>query len=499
MSYRKTLPTSEVSNSNARRSVGTLLCTLYVSIALFLFAPHSADFPAALVSCVVFALAPMALPHLRPLRGIPISPLNCALVLFFLQLVVIPLLLCYFGPFQWVLPTLPDDSEINQALFIQILAYMGFACGYQICSRGRSAASRSPRLSSSFELGNHTLLIFAGLGLAGLLFTFRSASSLATYFTQPQSRSLFAYQSAQGWTGLLGILFRPFLGIAGVAWWCRLVDRGTLCPGWRRRVSTFVLFVFILAIYGTYSYNRAAFAAPLVAVAAVYIVRLRKISTLMVLLAAIIGLTGLTALQAYRNASVDAAETLSSSARQQTNLNTELQGYASGPQFLAYLIAQRRGEASLWGRGMLADALSPVPVLGKQYRAVSDTAIYNQMIYGNSSVKDQVVPLQGELIMNFGIPSVPLGFALVGALIATLETRFRRARTALQIYVWQYTAVWCSFLIVGSIEVVSQILVYFFLPLYVLALMNAVRPDRSRGSAESFLDGGFGDTPVMGE
>ena len=32
----------------------------------------------------------------------------------------------------------------------------------------------------------------------------------------------------------------------------------------------------------------------------------------------------------------------------------------------------------------------------------------------------------------------------------------------------QFTAMWISFLIIGSLEVVSQILVYFFWPIYVL-------------------------------
>lgn len=486
MSYQKTLPTSVVSNSRPRRSIGPLLCTLYVSIALFICAPHSADFPAALVSCIVFALAPMTFTHLRPLRGVPISPLNCALVVFFLQLVVVPILICYFGPYQWDLPILPNDSEINQALLIQSLAYIGFACGYQICSRGRLSAHRSPRPHRSFEPGNHTLLAFAGLGLVGLLFTFGSVSGLSTYFTQPQNRALFAYQSAQGWTGLLGLLLRPFLGFAGVAWWCRLVDGGTLRTAWRRGASALLLVVFILAIYGTYSYNRGSFAAPLVAVAAVYVLRLRKVPTVALLLAAVVGLTGLTAFRAYRNAGAGPAEILSnpilsSQIRQQTNLNTELQGYVSGPQFLAYLIAQRRGQALLWGRGMLANALSPVPIVGKPFRVSSDTTIYNHMIYGRSGVVDQVVPPDGELIMNFGVPAVPVGLAFVGALMAALETRFRRARTALQSYVWMYAAVWFSASIVDSLLVLSQIFVYFFWPIYMLALMDALGTQRSRG------------------
>ena len=54
-------------------------------------------------------------------------------------------------------------------------------------------------------------------------------------------------------------------------------------------------------------------------------------------------------------------------------------------------------------------------------------------------------------------------------MIGTLQRRYERAETALEIYVVQFTAMWISFLIIGSVEVVSQILVFFFWPIYVLA------------------------------
>ena len=51
--------------------------------------------------------------------------------------------------------------------------------------------------------------------------------------------------------------------------------------------------------------------------------------------------------------------------------------------------------------------------------------------------------------------------------------------TSLERFVWQYTAVWLAFLIVGGLAVVTQIFVYFFWPVYVLAFWAIVRADRS--------------------
>jgi hypothetical protein len=57
-----------------------------------------------------------------------------------------------------------------------------------------------------------------------------------------------------------------------------------------------------------------------------------------------------------------------------------------------------------------------------------------------------------------------------------LQRRFLEAPTALQSFVWQYTATWLAFLVIGSIAVVSQVLIYFFLPIYALAAWSWIRP-----------------------
>jgi hypothetical protein len=56
-----------------------------------------------------------------------------------------------------------------------------------------------------------------------------------------------------------------------------------------------------------------------------------------------------------------------------------------------------------------------------------------------------------------------------------LQSNFERSDTALGLYVTQYTSMWVSFLIIGSFEVVSQIFVYFFWPIYILIGWEALR------------------------
>ena len=91
--------------------------------------------------------------------------------------------------------------------------------------------------------------------------------------------------------------------------------------------------------------------------------------------------------------------------------------------------------------------------------------IFNELIYGYSDTVDQIIPLPGELYMNFHLAGVVLGSVLLGGLLAWLQGKFVAAPTPVESYAWLMMALWTVF--PGSLSVMSQIYLYSFWPIYV--------------------------------
>jgi hypothetical protein len=107
----------------------------------------------------------------------------------------------------------------------------------------------------------------------------------------------------------------------------------------------------------------------------------------------------------------------------------------------------------------------PIPVLGKPFRDISGPVIFNELIYGDSDNVDQIIPLAGELYINFHLAGVVLGAMLLGCLLAWQQGRFVAAPTPVEGYAWLMMALWTVF--PGSLSVASQIYLYSFWPIYV--------------------------------
>jgi len=81
----------------------------------------------------------------------------------------------------------------------------------------------------------------------------------------------------------------------------------------------------------------------------------------------------------------------------------------------------------------------------------------------------------GELYWNFGPLGVAIGFVIVGMVLAAFQRRFDASGGILAAFIFQYFGMWIAFLIIGSLQVVAQILVYFTLPIVALMLAPKVR------------------------
>lgn len=462
-----------------------LLCAALGMAFLF---PWKQPLPAAAVSVFVFGLVQILFPHCRPVAEKPLCPWNWALLLFGLKLVILPAAEVMGGVEIGELPHLPSTRSINLALLLESLAYLCFAATYNELQARRGPVAISNRFR--WYIPGWLILVYFVVGMMGTWLFFGTFYVLIAYFRNPAEYMVLQISEALARAGPIAIstFLRPFLGFSLVLLVCRFLDRPHLLSkfGWGLTLAT---LIFLAAgSFSIFSYNRGAFVAPVLALCAAALTRLRK-QTWKVTGAAVVVLAlllGMTTIFRSTHGQTDLASTAAEWRRAagELDLASLVQMYGNGPQFLGFLLEETEGRDLQWGRGLVAGVLSPVPILGKSFRSSSGTALYNQL-FNRGDAEDQVISFAGELFLNFHVPGVVMGFAVLGALLSWLQNRFARADSALPVYVIQLTAMWLLFLVVGSVSVVSQIAIYFYGPIYLYLCLPKGAKQRSLVRAQN--------------
>jgi hypothetical protein len=283
------------------------------------------------------------------------------------------------------------------------------------------------------------------------------------------------------WNGAISIFTRPFLAFSILIVWCFWILKSKSSKF--HSVTTVLFTVAVLAILTliniSFSYNRAAVFAPIVALGAVYSNRVQKLSYGFLFATACSFLLVALAWKQYLFAALNLGDLLDSQwlalIFKKIDLIEQFEMYAGAPQFLGFLLEQiDYGSCLYFGQTLISSILYPVPILGRGFRPTSGTALYNYWIYGRPDIIDQVVPFQGELFMNFHVFGVIIGYGFVAYGVFKLQTAFEGTSSPIRQYCFFMMALWASFLIIGSIMVVSQIYIYFFWPLYGFLLIDRV-------------------------
>jgi hypothetical protein len=474
-----------------RASTGTLL-TAIAAVTLYAFSPQRARYPAAMPAIAAFGLVPFLLPATKVRIDKPVCPQNWVSLLFFFQLVVNPLLLAFSGPYINTLPILPTDQAINIALLVAVIAFCSYAVGLQLAS-GRARTAKSPLAAGQTQWTNYPWRvagIYLVLGLIGLFIAFRTPHNLISYFRNASVHVGALNQQGQaGASKVASVILRAFLGFAVIVPFCAWLDREPRPRGLKLISVTVVAALLVLVSNATFSYNRAAFVAPLIALAGALGARTLRLRLSLLLLTGLAALAVLTGFRAYRNSPYSLGQILTSSRARSSlvshvSVSKEIQIYSNAPQYLGYLLDRTGfGANPKYGRTLIASLMYPVPALGAPLRSYSGVEIFNHLIYGPSSTDmDQVIPFQGELFLDFSYAGVVAGYLAFGLLMGSVQRAFQRSRSTFEAFTWQYTGIWLGFLVVGSIAVVSQTALYFFWPMIILAGLHRWSRRHSRPS-----------------
>lgn len=437
---------------------------------------------APLLTAPVYAVT-TRLPALRIADTEIVSPRAWLLYVGGLQLVLVPLIITWTGVAQYTLPHLPDPGRMEQALLLQLAAFVAAAV---VVAAPRPPPRAAPATTRWWR--TPSLPVLAGLalvGLAGVAIKFRTPAALLDYLRGAYVRGSVSDQGPS-LIESLGSVLLPFLSFAAALTVLRILgQRGARRS--RRIPALAAALGFLLFATLLFDYNRASLVVPLVALVGAHLrtvprLPLRLLIGVGVAAVGLIVLVG--AIRSASNAAGLASQGLGGDGRVPLGV-AELQTYASGPQFLGWALQHPPPEqpASV----VLSSIVYAAPKVGTGFRDGSGPVLYNRSVYGDDRARDLIVPFQAELFWDLGVPGLVLGFLGVGLLIRRCDDGYRREPSVVGAYVWMFLGIWSCFLLLGSVAIVTQIALYTAAPIWLFCLgtaaLNGERAVTARAAA----------------
>ncbi|MUL46258.1 hypothetical protein FZI85_09065 [Mycobacterium sp. CBMA293] len=430
---------------------------------------YATRYPAVPIAFAAFLGIQLLVPRVRWNSDRVLGPGNVAALLFFLQLVVIPTLFVVSGPILGTLRFRPSDNYINHALLLQVGAYACYTVGY--VAWAKPARPKPFLLEPRFTTG--VAFYFIAFGAVGVALAFGSMGALVAYFSgqatiltdpEPTTLSSFAAQ-----------FLRPFLAYGVIVLWALRVARRQ--PGARLQPMEAGLIVVAIAASAIYDYNRASAAIPLLALVTAYSRFGRRLSPIrIVALLAVVAFAGFLfggyrdIYQGTRGGAI--SESAAGLDHPRPTFADYLQSYGNGPQFWAVIVQEVDRTGTRQSDSVISSAMYPVPELGKAFRNDSAPVEYNALIYGEPEIIDQILGFGAELYWNYGSAGIAIGYFLLGLAVRRFDDGLEAAPDALAAYNWSYCGTWVALMVINSISILSQIVVYFFWPIFAMSAIG---------------------------
>jgi hypothetical protein len=436
-----------------------------VALVAFACSPNGYDYPLLALGIVAFILVQALLPACRLRADLTLCPVNLAQGFYWVQLVLVSLLIGYFGFAQGTLPYMPGESAVNTAIIVHIVGYLSFSAAFQWFSRDPGKeAHQAGTLVPEGSAVPYMIAPFFLIGVAGFFLNYGSIGAFIEYATTPSQHRAALTEPATLETAISSFL-KHFLGFSIVlawSWWIGNAQE----PRSKLLVGAVTIGACLLMILANFSYNRGSMLAPILCMGAAFSVHVWRIPFKGVALAGVGLIMCAFAFGAYRSSEDgDLPIAQGKDPMESESFIEFIQVYASSPQLPGYFIEQLEHDDHFYlGSTIVPSILYPVPVLGRPHREKSGIYLFNESIYGDPEVLDQIIPFDTEMYVNFHLPGIILGNLVLGLLLSIYQKKFIMAANPAESYAWCMFALWTVF--PGSLPVISQIFVYSFLPIY---------------------------------
>ncbi len=456
-------------NMSQRVAVGFVwLCGWLVSLltaALLYNELTLAHRPALLLSLPVLFGAGRAWFLVMQPDGPVLTPKNIALFIWLNKLVIIPVGLLLLGNEIAKFERLP--SPLLWETVILSMAFLAFWTGWQwYGSRNPVRQNRDERVSETTVAG-WVGVVFLAVGLWAVTYQFGSLAGYAQRAILKISADTFNRNmagNALGFAATVGARFLPF-GVLVI--WAR--NQPERVWHWKNGLALLACGAASL------SSNRANLLYPTLTLLAVMLAGQRVRYKAVFLILTMPLLAGVFFFSLIRSQTTFAVADLPVLAgafwRGLDSLVMVYQLYFGSLYQLTPVLTIDPG---LTNNTLLSSLLYAVPGVGRGFRETSGVVAYNSAIYGSTAHPDQVFPVAGELFFNAGLVGVALSHWLIGAGFCWLNGQFQRAvaaGSAIEIGCWFYLALLFNALILLSLSVFVQFLIFMAPPALILLLI----------------------------
>lgn len=425
--------------------------------------------PALLLSLpALFGAGRACFPALQPDEPL-LTPKNIALFVWFNKLVIIPVMLLVAGNQVAKFERLPSPLVWETAILS--VAFLAFWAGCQ-WHENRHRAILSQAKEASQKTGSVGVgLIFLAVGLWALLYQFGSLAEYGQRAILKISAETFNREmtgNVLGFAATLGARFLPF-GVLVI--WAEVRP----VTGWHWKNGLALLACGAASL----SSNRANLLYPTLAMLAVMLAGQGVRHKAIFLILAMPLLAGVFFFSLIRSQTTFAIADLPVLAgafwRGLDSLVMVYQLYFGSLYQLTPVLGI---DPALTDNTLISSLLYSVPGVGRGFRETSGVIAYNATIYGSVAHPDQVIPVAGEFFFNAGLPGVAGSHLLIGAGVCWLSRQFSRAvarESSVEIGCWFYLALLYNALILLSLSVFVQFLIFMAPPALLLLVLSRKR------------------------